>query len=295
MRGAFRGKLGGSSTSARLARGFGLLAIAIVVGHGASQGLCATSLAETLSELGASEGFVIQGLDHVAGAAATPAEGELRSRLETLLDAYDHVVVLNGAGQVSLVVIGRHRSALAAAPATVAAAARGATLMSSPVAYAKLTSAFGPRWHPILGRPDFHHGIDLAAPLGTPVRAPAAGLVIEAGWRVAYGRFLRIRHDAALETVYGHLGGYAPGIGPGAVVARGAVIGFVGASGRATGPHLHYEVHLHGVPVDPERLGAPGPRIEEAASGVDLRRALLLARANELMDAMLRSGLGSAE
>jgi murein DD-endopeptidase MepM/ murein hydrolase activator NlpD len=297
MRGGLRGKPSHRFSSARLLQGLGLLAIAILLASGCQKALAATSLATTLRELAARQGFLIQGLAHVADLPAPPAEGEIRSRLETLLSAFDHVIVLDREGHVSLVVVGRHHSPPPSEPPVTRASVstapigRAAALMASPVEKAQLTSAFGPRWHPILGEPEFHQGIDLAAPLGVPIRAPAAGLVIEAGWRGGYGRYLRIRHDAALETVYGHLSAYAPGIGPGAIVAPGEVIGFVGASGRATGPHLHYEVRLHGVAVDPEGLALPEPRMERVASGVDLRRALLLARANALMDVMIGSGL----
>ena len=123
---------------------------------------------------------------------------------------------------------------------------------AGPVEHAQLSSPFGPRRHPLLGVADFHSGIDLAAAAGTPIHAPAAGVVVEAGWRGAYGRYLRIRHDATFETAYGHLSAYAFGIGVGTRIARGEVIGYVGATGRATGAHLHYEVLAGGVAIDPQ-------------------------------------------
>lgn len=120
-----------------------------------------------------------------------------------------------------------------------------------PVSEARMTSGFGERWHPILGGTKMHYGIDWAAPVGTSIRAAADGIVVRASARGGYGNYVRLRHDDMLETAYGHLDTYAPSLKRGDRVRQGEVIGTVGASGRATGPHLHFETLLDGRPVDP--------------------------------------------
>ena len=114
-----------------------------------------------------------------------------------------------------------------------------------------LTSRFGPRSSPFTGRRDFHKGLDISARRGTPVVAPAAGTVTFAGPDGAYGNTLRIRHGAGITTLYGHMHRLA--VKEGQSVRRGAVIGYVGSTGRSTGPHLHYEVLVNGVNVNPLR------------------------------------------
>jgi murein DD-endopeptidase MepM/ murein hydrolase activator NlpD len=96
-----------------------------------------------------------------------------------------------------------------------------------------------------------HEGVDFGAPVGSPVYAAGDGMVEEARWAGGYGRWVKIRHTQALETAYAHLSAWAAGIHPGARVRQGQVIGYVGATGLATGPHLHYEVIEAGRPVDP--------------------------------------------
>ena len=96
-----------------------------------------------------------------------------------------------------------------------------------------------------------HEGVDLVAPYGTPVHAAADGVVTGAAPNGRYGNWIRIEHGAKLATVYGHLSAFAPGIAPGARVARGELIGFVGSTGRSTGAHLHFELQSDGKPVNP--------------------------------------------
>lgn len=120
-----------------------------------------------------------------------------------------------------------------------------------PVAEGVLTSTFGLRDHPILGGDRIHSGIDLAAPAGTPIRAAAAGTIEVVGSNGGYGRYIRIRHDGSLSTAYGHMSRFASGIRPGSTVRRGQVIGYVGSTGRSTGPHLHWEVLFRDKPLDP--------------------------------------------
>ncbi len=120
-----------------------------------------------------------------------------------------------------------------------------------PIAKARMTSGFGWRMHPVLGDMRFHKGMDFAAPLGTPVYATADGIVEMMEWRGNYGRLVTLRHDKGLESRYAHLSGYEMGLRVGARVAQGQVIGYVGASGLATGPHLDFELRIGGQPVDP--------------------------------------------
>jgi len=115
----------------------------------------------------------------------------------------------------------------------------------------RVGSSFGEREDPINGEGAFHSGLDLDAPFGTPVRASADGRVLDAAMRPGYGREIVLSHGHDVETVYGHLS--AMSVMPGQHVTRGQVIGYVGQSGRATGPHLHYEVRVHNVPVNPHK------------------------------------------
>jgi murein DD-endopeptidase MepM/ murein hydrolase activator NlpD len=115
----------------------------------------------------------------------------------------------------------------------------------------RVTSSFGERQDPINGEGAFHSGIDIAASYGTPVRAAADGDVAMAGFGTGYGREVMIDHGHSLSTVYAHLS--AMTVVAGDHVTRGQVIGFVGESGRSTGPHLHYEVRVHSVPVNPHK------------------------------------------
>ncbi|WP_174298448.1 M23 family metallopeptidase, partial [Sphingomonas bacterium] len=115
-----------------------------------------------------------------------------------------------------------------------------------------VTSGFGPRFHPLLGFTRMHKGIDIGAPIGTPVVAAAAGTVRSAGWSGGYGRFVRLDHPGSLATGYGHLSGMA--VHAGEAVRAGQVIGYVGSSGLSTGPHLHWEVWRNGTAIDPLRL-----------------------------------------
>ncbi len=119
----------------------------------------------------------------------------------------------------------------------------------NPLDHSVETSAFGMREHPILGRRMGHTGIDLAAPIGTPVYAPADGVVSRASMFSSYGLFISIEHGGELETRYGHLSRL--NVAEGQVVHKGDLIGFVGTTGRSTGPHLHYEVRVDGTPVNP--------------------------------------------
>ena len=128
-----------------------------------------------------------------------------------------------------------------------------------PVAYSRVSSHFSrTRFHPVLKRRRPHYGVDFAARHGTPVEAVADGRVEKAGRFGGYGRFVKIRHDAIYGSGYAHLSRVARGIKPGVPVLKGQVIGYVGSTGLATGPHLHFEMYRHGRHIDP--LNAQLPR-----------------------------------
>ena len=118
-----------------------------------------------------------------------------------------------------------------------------------------------------------HTGVDLMAPFGSPIRAAAGGTVVFAGWYFAYGKIVDIRHADGLITRYAHMSEFAPGIEPGAPVAAGAVIGRVGMTGRAHGPHVHFEVRVDGRAVDPKPYLALAPCPTQIPSPVEEARA----------------------
>jgi len=127
-------------------------------------------------------------------------------------------------------------------------------LRATPINGARLSSSFGKRRHPILGYRKMHTGVDFAARSGTPILAAGSGTVEKAGWYGGYGKYIRIRHTDGYKTAYAHMKNYARGIKAGAYVRQDQVIGYVGTTGRSTGPHLHYEVHHHGKKINPRRL-----------------------------------------
>jgi len=133
-------------------------------------------------------------------------------------------------------------------------------LMRKPMAKGTFRSGFGMRRHPILRWVKAHTGVDWAAPTGTPIVASGNGVVEQAEWRSGYGRWVMLRHTNGYETGYAHMSGIAKGITPGVRVRQGQVIGYVGSTGLSTGPHLHYEVHINGRPVDPLRIRLPRGR-----------------------------------
>jgi len=142
-------------------------------------------------------------------------------------------------------------------------------LLRTPVDGAKLTSSFGMRQHPILGYSRMHRGVDFGAPPGTPIMAAGDGVIEMAGLNGEYGNYVRIRHNESYSTAYAHMSRIAVGVRRGAVVHQGQVIGFVGATGLATGPHLHYEVLAHDHQINPMSIKVPSGR---QLAGVELRR-----------------------
>ncbi|MHA1112911.1 MAG: peptidoglycan DD-metalloendopeptidase family protein [Alphaproteobacteria bacterium] len=142
-------------------------------------------------------------------------------------------------------------------------------LLRTPVDGARLTSRFGKRRHPILGYNRMHRGADFGAPRGTPVMAAGDGVVARANRHGAYGKYVRIRHNSTYATAYAHLKGFARGIRAGKRVKQGQIIGYVGSTGRSTGPHLHYEVLRGDRRVNPLSVKLP---TGEKLKGKELRR-----------------------
>ena len=154
-------------------------------------------------------------------------------------------------------------------------------LLRTPVDGFRITSGFGMRKHPILGYSKFHKGIDFAAPTGAPIYAAGDGVVEEAGRKSSYGNYVRIRHNGTYGTAYAHLSRFATGMKVGRRVRQGEIIGYVGSTGRSTGPHLHYEVLVSGNQINPlsvklptgEKLtGEQKQRFLLAKSGIDRLR-----------------------
>ena len=152
--------------------------------------------------------------------------------------------------------------------------------LKSPVAYRRISSRFGGRYHPILGRWRNHQGTDYSASSGTPVRATADGMVTRAGRDGGYGNLVELRHANGIRTRYGHLSGFAAGIRVGERVRQNATIGFVGSTGLSTGPHLHYEFLVNGRATNPQRRdagsGEPVATVHRARFDA-VRQALLAA------------------
>ncbi|MGZ5073894.1 MAG: peptidoglycan DD-metalloendopeptidase family protein, partial [Usitatibacter sp.] len=134
---------------------------------------------------------------------------------------------------------------------------RAKAFLRSPVEFSRVSSGFGARFHPIFKNWRAHTGVDFAAPKGTRVLATADGQVLSAGARGGYGNAIEIRHGSGITTLYGHLSAFAAGIRSGTRVHQGEVIGYVGMTGFATGPHLHYEFKLAGIHQDPLRVALP--------------------------------------
>jgi murein DD-endopeptidase MepM/ murein hydrolase activator NlpD len=131
--------------------------------------------------------------------------------------------------------------------------------LRSPLEFTRVTSNFSSsRMHPVLGYARAHTGVDFGAPTGTRVKATGDATVEFAGRRGGYGNLVILRHQNGYETYYGHLSAFAPGIRPGRAVSQGEVIAYVGATGIATGPHLHYEVRIAGTPYNPLSVKLPG-------------------------------------
>ncbi|HEY9536545.1 MAG TPA: M23 family metallopeptidase [Kiloniellaceae bacterium] len=164
------------------------------------------------------------------------------------------------------------------------------SLMRTPIDGARLSSGFGMRKHPILGYSRMHKGTDFAAPSGTPIYAAGNGVVDYAGRNGGYGKYVRLRHGSTYQTAYAHMKSIAKGIAKGARVKQGQIIGYVGTTGRSTGPHLHYEVHVNGKQVNPLKVTLPrGEKLKDgelahfAAHRSEVERQLAMAQGGLLM------------
>ena len=134
-------------------------------------------------------------------------------------------------------------------------------LMKTPINGARLSSPFGMRKHPIDGFNKMHRGTDFAAPTGTPIMASGDGVVKKAGWCGGGGNCVKIRHNSTYQTIYAHMSKFARGIKSGVRVKQGQTIGYVGSTGKSTGPHLHYEVIVNGKKVNSQKLKLPSGKI----------------------------------
>ena len=134
-------------------------------------------------------------------------------------------------------------------------------LMKTPINGARLSSSFGMRKHPIDGYNKMHRGTDFAAPKGTPIMASGNGIIKKAGWCGGGGNCVKIKHNSTYETVYAHMSKFARGIKKGVRVKQGQTIGYVGSTGKSTGPHLHYEVIVNGKKVNSQKLKLPSGKI----------------------------------
>jgi len=134
-------------------------------------------------------------------------------------------------------------------------------LMKTPINGARLSSKFGMRKHPIDGYNKMHRGTDFAAPEGTPIMASGDGVIIKAAWCGGGGNCVKIKHNSTYSTVYAHLSKFAGSIKKGKRVKQGQIIGYVGSTGKSTGPHLHYEVIHNGVKINSQKLKLPSGKI----------------------------------
>lgn len=133
-------------------------------------------------------------------------------------------------------------------------------LMRTPINGARLSSSFGRRKHPVLGYTKMHRGVDFAAPRGTPIYAAGDGVIEKRQRWSTFGNYMRIRHGDGFATAYAHMKSFAKGYAVGSRVKQGVVIGYVGTTGRSTGPHLHYEVHKNGGQVNPMKVRFPASK-----------------------------------
>ena len=134
-------------------------------------------------------------------------------------------------------------------------------LMKTPINGARLSSPFGMRKHPIDGFNKMHKGTDFAAPMGTPIMASGSGTVKKAGWCGGGGNCVVIKHNSTYQTIYAHMSKFAKGVRSGVRVKQGQTIGYVGSTGKSTGPHLHYEVLINGKRVNSQTLKLPSGKI----------------------------------
>ena len=161
--------------------------------------------------------------------------------------------------------------------------------LRTPVDFTRISSRFGSRFHPILGKQKNHHGVDYAAPTGTPIKAAGDGKIIFLGRKGGYGKAVIIQHGGKYSTLYAHMSNYKRGLHNGSRVRQGQVIGYVGSTGRSTGPHLHYEFRINGVHRNPLTVRLPDAAPIQAKYQADFReksRGLV-----SLLDAMTHTDI----
>lgn len=209
-------------------------------------------------------GLIVPGGLSAAQASEAPEAGT-RPRVEVLRSSSDWSSVTvskaaDGAGRPIDVLLPKPRR-----PAGSQLRQPSASALQVPqsmlVTRGRITSGTGMRFHPVLGTARMHSGVDLAAPTGAPVVTTADGLVRVAGWSGGYGLLVVVDHGSGLQSRYGHLLRIA--VSPGQQVRAGSVLGYVGSTGRSTGPHLHYELRYHSLVIDPvasRRPIRPGSR-----------------------------------
>ena len=146
-------------------------------------------------------------------------------------------------------------------------------LMKTPINGARLSSPYGMRKHPIDGYNKMHKGTDFAAPEGTPIMASGDGVILKAGWCGGGGNCIKIKHNATYQTVYAHMSKFARGMGKGLRVKQGQIIGFVGSTGKSTGPHLHYEVIRDGVRINSQKLKLPSGKVLKGENRIKFETA----------------------
>ena len=162
-------------------------------------------------------------------------------------------------------------------------------LMKTPINGAQLSSSFGMRKHPIDGFNKMHRGTDFAAPMGTPIMASGDGVIVRAKWCGGGGNCIKIKHNSTYSTIYAHMSKFANGIKNGIRVKQGRIIGYVGSTGKSTGPHLHYEVIENGKKINSQKLKLPSGRIlkgenrklfEIAKIKIDVQKSELILKLN---------------
>ena len=140
-------------------------------------------------------------------------------------------------------------------------------LLRTPLDIVRITSKFGMRKHPVLGYSRMHKGVDFAASTGTPIFAAGDGVIAKIGKQRGYGNYVQIKHNSQYATAYAHMSRFAKGLKKGRKVQQGDVIGYVGSTGMATGPHLHYEILVEGAQINPTKVKLAGRKLD----GKDLR------------------------
>ncbi|MFL2519967.1 MAG: M23 family metallopeptidase [Alphaproteobacteria bacterium] len=156
------------------------------------------------------------------------------------------------------------------------------SILKTPLDGARLSSNFGMRKHPISGYNKMHKGVDFAAPTGTPIYAGGNGVIEFIGNNGGYGKYIRIRHNNEYKTAYGHMSGFKKGLSKGLRVNQGEIIGYVGSTGRSTGPHLHYEIIFQNEQINPLKLKLPSGKVLKGEELAKFQREAKKIYANHL-------------